>query len=138
MIPNDTDLLRNIILIEAVSLTVLFILGRLVQLLLNREKKPYISRDVNDSRLIRVYIYRIQRGTGFSEYIFRKDGGRWRPVIGRFDLICGIMIVLIFAGIMFFSGGLSELLLYGIPLALYGAAVVAARYYEAYRILMKE
>ena len=63
MIPNDTDLIRNIILIEAVSLTVLFILGRLVQLLLNREKKPYISRDVNDSRLMQAALFLCAIGT---------------------------------------------------------------------------
>ena len=123
---------------ELGSVTVLFVLGKLVQLLLNSGKKPYVVRDVNDPSLTGVYIFRIRKyRSGYIEYKFRNENGSWKPVIDK-KLINGVAIgVLIMAVIIVCLVGIKDFLLMGLPIALYVAALAVSRYHEAYRILMK-
>ena len=123
---------------ELGSITVLFVLGKLVQLLLNSGKKPYVVRDVNDPSLTGVYIFRIRKyRSGYTEYKFRNENGSWKPVIDK-KMINGVAIgALIMAVILVCLVGIKDFLLMGLPIALFVAALAVSRYHEAYRILMK-
>ena len=123
---------------ELGSVTVFFVLGKLVQLLLNPGKKPYVVRDVNDPSLTGVYIFRIRKyRSGYIEYKFRNEDGSWKPVIDK-KMINGVAIgALIMAVILVCLVGIKDFLLMGLPIALYVAALAVSRYHEAYRILMK-
>lgn len=133
------DFTLNFMILETAAMLVIFVLGRLIQFLLNVEKKPYVVRNVNDPGSASVYIYRIQRsGSRHMEYKFLNAGGRWKPVIDKASIIGVVAAVIIVGGILLYTKGIINTLILGLPLALYGALVASARYIEAYTVLMKE
>ena len=129
----------NFMMLETASMLVVFVLGRLIQFLLNVEKKPYVVRNVNDPGTASVYIYRIQRsGSRHMEYKFLNADGRWKPVIDKASIIGAAAAVIIVGGILLYTKGINNTLILGLPLVLYGGMVAAARYIEAYTVLMKD
>ena len=133
-----TDSAIIYLIIEIVTFTVLFLLGRLVQFFLNKEKVPYIARDVNDPRIICVYIYRIQKyGSRYIDYKFMKAAGSWKPVISKKSIFGITVVALVMCGMIVYMSGIKGLVCMGLPAALYVIALSVTRYYEAYRILMR-
>ena len=125
-------------LAELVASTLLFVLGRLAQLLLNSKKPPYKAVNVDDPSLISVYIFRIRKyNSGYIEYRFRNENGRWKRVINK-KMIIGITIaVLVLSGIIVFLVGIKDFLLMAFPIALYVVVLSVTQYFEAYRVLTK-
>ena len=135
---DDTNFLIFYMLMEIALLMVLFIVGRLVQLLANMRKKPYVVRDEYDPYLASAYIFRIQRyGNRYVEYKFRNVDGSWKPVIDKRSLIYIAILALILFGIMLGLAGFKGFLVLGVPLLIYTSALTATQYYEAYRLLMQ-
>ena len=125
-------------LAETVLLTGLFVLGILVRLLLNKEKKPYVVRNPYDPNRVGVNIYRIRKyGSRYIEYQFRNEGGSWKPVIDKKNIIGVAIAMLIMSVIMCCLVGIIDFLLMMLPVALFAFALSVSRYYEAYRVLMK-
>ena len=123
---------------EMVSLTVLFVLGKLMRPLLNSKKPPYIVRNVYDPSMISVFVYRVQKlGSRHVEYKFRNENGSWKPVPDKRNIIGGIIGALIMSVIMICLVGFIEFIIMAFPVALFVGALFASRYHEAYRILMK-
>ena len=125
-------------LAELIALTLLFILERLLQHLLNSQKKPYKAVNANDPSLISVYIYRIRKyGRRYVEYRFRNENGSWKPVIDKNTIIGITVVLLIMFGIIVYLVGVRDFLFMALPVALFAVALVVTRHVEAYRVLMK-
>ena len=132
--------LDNMILmtVEMACMLVLFIVGMVVQFLINKAKKPYVVRNVNEPYLARVFIYRIvKHGSRYIEYTFTNADGGWKPVIEKRSIIGYTVMALIMSGIVIYLSGIEGLLCMGMPVALFAVALTVARYVEAYIILMK-
>ena len=123
---------------EMACFLILFILGRLVQFLLNKAKKPYVVRNENDPYHASVFIYRIRKyGNRYIEYRFTNAEGGWKPVIDKKNIIGCIIVALVMSGIIVYLSGIEGFLSMEMPVALYAVALAAARYIEAYILLMR-
>ena len=130
-------LAKLVMMLVAIAATIAGTIG--IHKSVQKKNKPYIVRDDSNPDLASVYIFRLNRGGGsYFEHKFMRTEGKWKAVIDKGDIIFAAICMAVFGLLMLIATGsiwgpLLTVVLFGV-----GGAVSAARYCEAYVLLMKE